>query len=87
MSAIGRPNCDRSWARLCVRLNKQIGFDTSRLYLDVVPPVAEAALPEQSVRDDLVNVEFVENGISILDGRVSDQSPNHFEYPPCSDWR
>lgn len=58
------------------------------MYLDVVPFMVKAALPEQPVRDDLVFVELVENGVGVLIVRVSTMRKERGEKDgPCLDWR
>ena len=62
VSAIGRPNCDRSYGRD----KRERAMRRIVIYLDVVPFVVITTLSEKAVRNDLMYIEFVKNWISIL---------------------
>lgn len=65
VSAIGLP----SWERSCwdvVRDDQQTG--KTLIYLDIIALVVVAALPEQSMSDDAMDIEFIKHRISILVG-------------------
>lgn len=72
-SPIGRPSCDRSCeakepsmthAFPCLRAR--------RAHLDIVALVVVAALAEQAVLDDSVDVELVEDGVGVLGQRCGE---------------
>ena len=61
VSPIGRPSCDKSCA-----VSHALYATT---HLDVVAPVVVAALAEEPMADDVVNVEAVEHRIGVLGQR------------------
>ncbi len=46
--------------------SEQARTKKNKQYLDIVPSMVITAFPKQSVFHDLVNVQFIENGISVL---------------------
>ena len=58
------------------------------IYLHVVTPVIIAALTEKSVRNDVMDVEFIQNRVRILRVQKSDPEKvhNRAEHIPCSNW-
>ena len=65
VSSIGRPSWDRSYISLGSDWEVQL-TKMNRTRLDVVATVVVAALTEQAMGDDTVNVELVKHGISVL---------------------
>lgn len=62
VSAIGLPNCDRSYG-----WNKKRAIDSGTVtYLNVVPFVVVTTLSEKAMRNHLMYIELVKNWISIL---------------------
>lgn len=69
VSAIGLPNCDKSWMVVCESANSP-RVASKRSDLDIVAPVAKTTLPKQSVRYHFMDIKFIKNRIGILRFRV-----------------
>ena len=69
MSSIGRPSCDRSYKILSYsRCDAKHSAET---YLDIISLVVVTTLSEQSMCDDMMNIQLVQHRIRILRIQVS----------------
>jgi hypothetical protein len=69
VSAIGRPNCDRSYRISSYSRCEAKTSTATNLY--IISLVIITTLSEQSMCDDTMNIQLVQHGISILHIQLS----------------